>query len=380
MREHTPHTGPDPAGAALAQELAPQVRRNCHRADAAAAGLFNLCGLLLRLRNLYKWEKGLPPWEEEEPAVVLGWVEEREALWEELAQDQPQTLRLGGRGFDPFDSEGLNRLLEPAGLVYGAGWVDQKVPVFFLGELAARRRVEGLTVYELGRELAGDLMFLPGLKQGRRVFLRRQPMAYLVWDKLADPRASVRRFVELGLAGYGLRREELLARPSWEALEPVLAGELEVVLWHEQGEATAGQEAAGLLARALAEHPGSELEHFVRAVKDLLADTGPGGRLERMIQARAVGPLGFYPAWLAGFSRRLFPEVDAAVADFAREGDWSRIEEVRRLGWSRARQALEGLAPILEMGPGSHTRQRARQQVIEPLTAGRPAPADTAWS
>ena len=32
---------------------------------------FSLCGMLLRLRQLYKWEHGLAPWREPEVPAVL---------------------------------------------------------------------------------------------------------------------------------------------------------------------------------------------------------------------------------------------------------------------------------------------------------------------
>jgi len=41
--------------------LIQQTLYNCDVADAHHAGLHSVCGLALRLRELYKWEKGLDP-------------------------------------------------------------------------------------------------------------------------------------------------------------------------------------------------------------------------------------------------------------------------------------------------------------------------------
>ena len=355
--------------------LAGQVLANCRRADAEVAGRFSLCGLLLRLRNLYKWEHGLPPWQEPEPAAALEWVGQREDLWLEIMDQQPQPLRLEGQVFDPFDSPGLNARLAGQGLVYGAGRAGGLLPVFFLGRLEARQTVEGQEVTYIGPELGRDIFFLPGLRQDGRIYLRREPLGFLLWDKLADPRASLAPFLALALAGHGLRRAELMAHPSREAFEPLLRGELNTVLWHELGEADSGDAARDLMLWTLERFPASDLEHFVRGVKDLLADTGPQGRLARIIAARAVGNLGFYPAWLAGFPRLLFPEVDAAILQFARDGDWEGIEQVRRLGWERARQALARLTDLAgrELEPES-ALATARREIIAPLTGGRTPP------
>ncbi|KMY66341.1 hypothetical protein AAU61_17955 [Desulfocarbo indianensis] len=361
---------------ATAHELVGQVRANCLRADAAVAGRFSMCGLLLRLRNLYKWETGMPPWREESPELVLDWVDQRERLWEEQQYLGPRQLELAGRGVDPFDVEAVNRLMSPEGLIYGAGLAGGMLPVFFLGRLAQTRVLNGLTVHTLGEEFSPDIYFLPGLRQGDQIYLRPWPLAYVLWDKIADPRPSQARFVDFGLGEYGHSRRRLLAEPSWAALRPILEAELEAVLWHEAGEAAAGERAAVTYQRAVAEHPFSEVEHFARGVKDLLADTAPGGRLHSIIEREASGALGLYPAWLFGFPRLLFPEIDAAVMEFMADRQWRGIEEVRRLGHARALEALDLLAGVLENGPGQATQERVRQEVILPLTGRRGLPPD----
>lgn len=360
----------------LARELVPQIKANCHRADAAVAGRFSMCGLLLRLRNLYKWETGVPPWREESSDLVLEWVDQREELWEGLEDLNPRPLRLDGRELDPFDIEAVNELLAQEGLVYGAGLAGGMLPVFFLGRLENTRQLNGLTVHTLGLEMSPDIYFLPGLRQGDLIYLRKAPLAYVLWDKVADPRASQARFVAFGLKEYGVERGELLARPSWEALQPVLAGELEAVLWHEKGEAASGEEASRVYRTAVSQHPFSEVEHFARGVKDLLADTATNGRLDAIVRERAAGALGFYPAWLYGFPRLLFPEIDAAVMEFMKSRDWSAIEEVRELGQERAQEALARLAAALKDSAGQGTEELVRREVILPLTGRRGLPLD----
>jgi len=52
--------------------LIEEVRLNCDIASAGQAGHFSLCGLLMRLRQLYKWEHGLAPWVEPRSGSRLG--------------------------------------------------------------------------------------------------------------------------------------------------------------------------------------------------------------------------------------------------------------------------------------------------------------------
>lgn len=348
--------------------LVPQVSHNCQLASALGSGRFSLCGLLLRLRNLYKWEVGLAPWQEEESRRMLGWVSEREDLWAEIADDDFLPLELDGRRIEPFDHQAVNQIIEPLGYIYGAGLAGGAVPAFFLARLQSRDTQMGLTVYRLGRELCHDIFLLPGLRQDQNVYLRNEPMRFLLWDRIIDVTQSLKEFCRFGLAAHGLDRERLARRPSWQALAPVMEAEINGVLWHELGEATDGALASNMLGMVVQDHPGSELEHFVRGVKDLLADTGPRGRLSRIIEARHQGMLGFYPVWLAGFPRLLFPEIDDAVRRFMDSGDWQMIDQARQAGWERAQEAVKRLTPLLARHTGERLRDRAHHEVITPLT------------
>ena len=42
-------------------DLQRQVQKNCDISDARHAGVYSLCGLLLRMRDLYKWEHRMVP-------------------------------------------------------------------------------------------------------------------------------------------------------------------------------------------------------------------------------------------------------------------------------------------------------------------------------
>ena len=55
------------------KSITDQVLENCTISDSRHAGLYSICGLALRLRDLYKWEKGLDPWVEKDSSEVLEW-------------------------------------------------------------------------------------------------------------------------------------------------------------------------------------------------------------------------------------------------------------------------------------------------------------------
>ena len=70
------------------KNLIAQIRHNCNISDSRYAGTYSVCGLALRLRDLYKWEKGLEPWVEEDSSVILKWIGEKEEDWDKLDEQE----------------------------------------------------------------------------------------------------------------------------------------------------------------------------------------------------------------------------------------------------------------------------------------------------
>ena len=103
------------------EELVHTVQHNCTVSDAAYAGQFSICGLALRLRDLYKWEQSLAPWEEHDSREVLTWIGKREDDWEKVEQQDYAPIAINGQMYDPFDTQSINRCLKAENLFYGAG-------------------------------------------------------------------------------------------------------------------------------------------------------------------------------------------------------------------------------------------------------------------
>ena len=91
------------------ERIAGQVRHNCDVSDAKNAGLYSICGLALRLRDLFKWEMGLPPWEEKDSPEILDWIGGREQRWEKLADHPFSSITIQNRDFEPFDTTTINQ-------------------------------------------------------------------------------------------------------------------------------------------------------------------------------------------------------------------------------------------------------------------------------
>ncbi|WP_459946500.1 Sfum_1244 family protein, partial [Desulfocastanea catecholica] len=51
------------------------IQHNCNNSDARDHGIYTICPVVLKLRNLYKWENDLEPWQEPEYGDLLDWIE-----------------------------------------------------------------------------------------------------------------------------------------------------------------------------------------------------------------------------------------------------------------------------------------------------------------
>ncbi len=353
------------------QFLIRQVSLNCEIGNAGQAGHFSLCGLLLRLRQLYKWENGLPPWREPDSGAVLAWVEAKEQAWEKLEGASWHDLAWNGAALDPLAVEELNQDLIPLGLAYGAGYSRGLAPTCFLGELLEVRRLEELTVLVLGKELARDLDAAPALCQGHLIYARKEALAYYLWDRLSDPVQMDKPFLKVALAAYGTTLPALLQDPEANrgAFESLVEAELEAAVRHEVGEAReAGLREA--LRTVLALFPQTRVELWVRSLKDALAEVNDWGRLAYLIETRQLASFALMLAWRPGLYSLLMPELEPVFQQVAAGDSWEALEEARQGILARLRKTAAELAGLLaapETTPRAQIRREIEARFLKPL-------------
>lgn len=332
------------------ESLIAQVQHNCHITDARHGTDFGLCTYLMKMREYYRWEKALPYTEKLDKDAVGDWLTEREDLWDELAEDDYRPLELDGQVFDPFAAEQVNEQLAGSGLMYSAGLVQGGRPQFFLTELDGRERgADGFDLWVGRRELARGLYAPPAMTRGRSVFLRRDALKQLMWEKYESwlwsrPDNALGRAV----AAYPFLDDVDLA------LELMTVDEMMVVKAHEVGEYRIGQQLGGTWEELLMDVLGTPAELMLRAVRDHWADSletlplllsWPAGHpsvhtfvgnLGNMRKSLAPGLLQAYEAWREGNAEPLSAWVDdgqlhwQAVAEQALEvyaADKTRLAE-----------------------------------------------------
>jgi hypothetical protein len=342
-------------------DITRQVLHNCDISDAYHAGMFSICGLALRLRDLYKWENRLPAWEESDPSEVLAWIEGKENNWENHTENGFEDLTIDGTAFDPFDTVGINLILEPHQIFYGAGYARSLKPTFFLTNITEKTNINDNLVYILGRELARDLLTIPALTQDNFVLLRQESAKLFIWDSIFYIKKSARPALKFALDSCGLKNQEP------KALQPhlttILAALKDNYIYHEIGELKDTAFDRKLWREIIAAYPYSPVEYLARAVKDLLADTNPYGTLRYIMKKRRTASLAFYAAFLDGLAKEFFPELLISFQQFTRSEDWELIDQAVSSGYNRARKQAALITDLYLEGVDRNDQKWAETEI-----------------
>ena len=342
-----------------------QVLHNCDISDAQHAGLYSTCGLALRLRDLYKWEHQLSPWEEKDTSEILDWIGEKETLWEKLANAKHKNIEIRDQQYDLFDTSAINAILEPQGLFYGAGYAFSLKPTFFLAEIENKRTNNGYSVYTLGRELARDLLTLPALTQAQQILLRTDSARLYLWDQMAYIKKSGRPALRFALEHCGLKTQD--PATMRQHLPIILAAQTDNYIFHEIGELSDDSFNSRIWREMIADFPHSPVELLARGLKDLLADTHPSGTLHHLIENRNMAGLGLYVAFLDGMLKELFPHLRPAFNHFTKTQNWSIIKEVTIEGHHDAKQMVSEMMALYQTGKQKNRLQWAKDQIEQRL-------------
>jgi hypothetical protein len=351
-------------------ELIRQVKLNCTISDAKFWGYYSVCGLLMRMRELYLNEHLLMPWDNAPAYEVSRWVSGREAQWGDLEDEGLHEIAAGGRCYGPFEADALNLLLKDSQLVYGSGFATFNKPTFFVAELIESRELLDYRVCFAGRELCRDLSAYAAMLQGRCIYVRYDVIRTIIFDRFQTMRS--RRcggVAEEMFRQYGIGRNAPLSQDLIGRFGDMAAAVSEIFLRHEVGEAyedEASEEWAEIIGSCGDKH--SELH--LRAIKDVIADTSVMGPLRTITEAK-LGPLLYaYMAFLDGLRRAIFPMIGSAFQRFVETGEWPLIEEARTTGYEKAKEWQKAVVGLWKDGG----KDAVRKYLAETFSAGRNQP------
>lgn len=357
-------------------KITAKVLHNCRIADSRYSGLHSICGLAMRMRDLFKWENSLEPWVERDSSEVLEWIGKKEEEWDRLANREFEDIIIQDSRYDPFNTKEINELLEPHGLYYGAGYAGSLRPTFFLANMEAKKRMDGHAVYILGREQARDLLTLPALVQDQSILIRKESGILFFWDKIFFINDSGRKALGFALKGHGIDPRDHKALQK--NLRKLFSAEIGRYVHHELGEIKDPVFDRDLWREIVATFPHSAIELIARTLKDLLADTTDHGTLKYIIRQRNGTSLAFYVAFLDGLAKKLFCQLDDAFPEFSRTHNWRLIEETVSDGYRTFTKHAERMSAIFREGRKKKdmdwTARQMEKHMLTPLGLVSPIP------
>lgn len=308
------------------------VQHNCDISDARDNGIYSICTLVLKLRNLYKWEHGLEPWQEPDSPVLLDWIAAKEEYWETLQDKDFSQLPINGERVDPFLLPVINQYLSPGKNVYGAGYGRSMKAVFFVAEVLEERCVEDRSTLILGKEKARELSSPFAMLQDGIIYIRKEPLRFFFWDQIQEINASCKVAMRQALSCYGLIKDGCRYDKQGliDVFDAMIEQELDIFIYHEVGESRENLLDTTVLKKIVSAFPDSALELVARSVKDILADTHPQGLLGHILGREKKSSLAFYVSFLDGMRKLLGPEIIEASKRFWESGDWGLLEKARQ--------------------------------------------------
>jgi len=355
------------------------VKYNCDISDARDNGIYSICTLVLKLRNLYKWENGLEPWQEPDSPVLLDWIAAKEEYWETIQEKPLLQIPINGKNVDPFQLPKINGYLSSDNQVYGAGYGRSMKAVFFIAKVLEDRMVEGCPTLILGEEKARELSSPFAMLQDGVIYIRKEPLRFFFWDQIQEIKPSCKIAMQQALSCYGLIKDgcDLDRKKLIDVFDTIIDQELEIFIYHEVGESQKNSLDSDVLKKIISAFPASALELVARAVKDILADTHPKGLLGHILAREKKSSLGFYVSFLDGMRKLLCPEIIEASKQFWGNGDWSLIEKARlesRRKNGEIGTKLQDMCSRLDRGESSEeVRVWAEKNVLAPLGLYAPA-------
>jgi hypothetical protein len=237
-------------------------------------------------------------------------------------------------------------------------------PTFFLAQLRSFRTISGLTVSISGTEYVRDLFTSPGMLQGKNIFLRLEPLMVLLLYKLSELNTRRITALEDAFAHYGFHHKQTIDQTFEKQLWELTDRYADVLLSHEIAEFHEDvPEWTDILTLA----GDRKAEHYLRAVKDLIADTSDQGPYKKIIDTQDRAALGLTISLMEGYRKVIYPELQEAYSEFSRSNDWSVIENARKKGYEGLRLRRDRIIDLYHEKDGKESFHKRLKDLLQHL-------------
>ncbi|MCX7913244.1 MAG: hypothetical protein N2511_01520 [Thermodesulfovibrionales bacterium] len=329
------------------KNISQQIKYNCDISDAKYWGYFSLCGLLLRLRELYRSENNLPPWTKIDQQKIGDWITAKEILWAEIEDKSFINIEINGFSINPFEVVTINSLLTKNNLIYGAGYGLYKKPVFFLGELYSHSQRGEYDIYYIKKEFVRDLFTSSGMLLGKQIFIRLEQLLSILWEMFLESKCKYNDYLGNVFSKVGINTEDHITEDFATKLDNLALFYSEIIVNHELAEAEETNEEWRKIILHIEDR---KLELILRNIKDVVADTSEIGPLRKIIEKKDIASLYFYISYTEMFNKSIHPELSKAFIIFKKTKDWDALDAIRRKLYVKGISTLRRILSAAEKG------------------------------
>lgn len=309
----------------LNSEFFDTVEFNCDVSDANYWGFFSICGLLLRLRTLFKIERNLDPWDSIPNEEIFPWIEKKEEKWKTLNNAEFQNIKIDNKIFPPFEANEINNLVNPFGVVYGAGYALFMKPTFFIGTIKKIERINSYKIYFVDREIVRDLFSSPGMNLGRTIYIRLTDIRHRLWEDMQSWLSKNDILTEIIFSKYGNPKKWQLPFPEFEKIVEKYS---EIVLYHEIAEQEIKDISWNEIIKSCNEY---KTERILRGIKDFVADFSVKGPIYQSIKNYDRELLSLYFISMGPYQKKIIKNVLIKIKELLKKDLWNEIEEIRAM-------------------------------------------------
>jgi len=334
------------------KDLISTIQHNCNIADAQSAGDYTLCIYLLKMRELFRWEMQSDFGVSLDNEAIGNWITEREQIWLDLEQNEYQPLTINGKSFLPFENNAINDALSSHHLIYSGGIGQHENPHFFIAELLHKTEMDDYCIYIAGKELARDLTAPPAMSIDKSIFIRRESLKRMIWERLEEWRWK---------RGTGAMSKALehydFDNHLYHALDKMTDHEADVLLHHEIGEIKAGRLLGETWHKMLFSLPRSAGEFMARAVRDHLADCH--STLPMLLRENRHASLHFFFGNFKGMRKEIYPDLYQAYESWQITQDDTELKASIARGQLHWRDQALNILKIYQSNPENCSSQIA---------------------
>ncbi len=313
-------------------KLIVQVKHNCNISDAGYWGYYSICGMLLRMRELYRHEHLLKVWDSILNEDILPWISEREALWVELEETSLCDIDIDSNTYSPFEIEKINEFLIDHNLFYSAGYGLFHKPLFSIAQIKLHKMMNEYHIWYLDKEICRDMGSSIAMVQGKNIFIRLEMLCNLLWEKSQELSTKQNKIHLIeSFKAYGIGDKNLSQEEIYNRIEKLSLDLAEMLIIHEYAEALESENKVEWLD-VLQASQDRYTELHIRGIKDLLADFSENGTLNYIYSQRNKSLLGFYLSFLDNLFHKIYPPLFEDIRLFFEKDDWEIIKKLQVKG------------------------------------------------